>query len=226
MSTLMLIAALFFVVAASAQSAGLPVRMGPVGLVFPIPGGPLSAEQIEELTSTLPDGTSNTETLLSQVYRDSAGRTRVEWRIQNSERDSAGIVYLIDPVARFMAMLLVDAKIANYFVAPHSGSGPFQVGLPAVGRVPPGNWQKKEEGLGKRVIEGVEVEGGRSVLTSDYQPPLTVLYETWASQSLGLKLAVDASGPDWKHTAKLQHVVRREPDPMLFVIPPDYAIQN
>jgi hypothetical protein len=160
------------------------VRTGPVGLAFP---GPLSAQQVEERTGTLPDGTSSTETLVSQIYRDSAGRMRIEWHIQNTPGGSFRIVDLIDPVARSMVTLLVDAKIASYFIAPHSGSGPFEVGFPAVGQPPPANWQTKTEALGTRVIDGVEVEGARTVKTSEDQPPLIAVQERWSSRSLDLQ---------------------------------------
>jgi hypothetical protein len=202
------------------------VDTGPVGLVFPIPDGPFSAQQMEERTRTLADGTSNSETLLSQIYRDSAGRIRIEWHIQGSHGESSDVVYLIDPVVRSVVLLLVDSKIATYILAPHSSSEPFQVGLPAVGKaLPAGIWQTKVEGLGVRVIDGVEVEGARTVRTSEDQPPLSAVQEIWLSRSLGLTFVVDASGPNWRHTAKLQSVDRREPDPVLFVIPPDYTIQ-
>lgn len=103
---------------------------------------------------------------------------RIEWRIQSTRGGSFGVVDLIDPVARSIVTLLVDSKIANYFVAPHSGSGPFQVGLPAVGEWPStGKRQTKTEQLGTRVIDGVEVEGARTVRTSGDQPPLIAVQE-------------------------------------------------
>jgi hypothetical protein len=37
---------------------------------------------------------------------------------------------------------------------------------------------------------------------------------------------IDASGPDWKHTATLRKLDRTEPDPALFVIPSDYTISE
>jgi hypothetical protein len=126
-----------------------------------------------------------------------------------------------------MAMLLVDSKIANYSVAPHSGTGPFQVGFPAVGKwLSAGKWQSKTERIGTRWIDGIEVEGTRIVQTSEDQPPLMTIHEKWSSRSLGLTFEVEASGRAWRHTAKLQKLDRREPDPVLFVIPPDYRIQE
>jgi hypothetical protein len=226
MSVVTIIAALIFVLVVSVQGEGLPVRSGPVGLVFPIPDGPLSAQQVDEITSTLPDGTSSTETIVSQIYRDSAGRMRKEWRIQVSHGESYGIVDLIDPVARSVAMLVVDSKIAMYFLEPHSAAEPFNIGFPAPGKAMPLEWETTTEGLGTRVIDGVEVEGTRMVRTSADQPPLIAVYEIWRSPSFGVTFVVETSGPDWKHTAKLQKLDRHEPDPALFVIPSDYAIQK
>jgi hypothetical protein len=123
-------------------------------------------------------------------------------------------------------MLLVDEKVAVYFIEPHSDSEPFNIGFPAPGKAMPMEWETKTERLGTRVIDGVEVEGTRMVRTSADQPPLIAIYEIWRSGSLGVTFLVETSGPDWKHTAKLQKLNRYEPDPALFVIPADYAIQE
>jgi hypothetical protein len=125
-------------------------------------------------------------------------------------------------------LLQPGPKIASYFLRPNSDSGPFQVSiLSAVGQWPSGTkWQTNREGLGTRVIGGVEVEGARDTLTSEDQPPLIAVQEQWASPNLGLTFEVEASGPNWKHTAKLQNLDRHEPDPALFVIPSDYEIQK
>jgi hypothetical protein len=164
--------------------------------------------------------------MVSQVYRDSAGRVRIEWRIEGGRGESADIVYLFDPVAYTMVILLAEQRVADRQTVPKSNSGDFGAGLPSVGQpLPAGKWQTKTEKLGARVIEGIEVEGERAVQTSEDQPPLVAVGETWFSRNLGLTLVAEASGPGWRHTAKLQDVDRREPDPALFVIPPDYTIQ-
>ena len=219
MSVLILIAVLSFVATASAQRGVVPKGTGPVGLVFPLPDAPLSAQQMEERTRTAPDGISSTETVASQIYRDSAGRMRIEWRIQSTSGESSAVVYLIDPVASSTVILPVEPEVANRTAVPRSSSEPFQVGFPAVGRLlPAGTWRTKMEGLGTRVIDGVEVEGVRTVQTSEDQPPLIAVQEMWSSRSLGLTLVVEASGPNWRHTALLQNLDRHEPDPALFVI--------
>src|SRR5579864_5827924 len=102
------------------------VRKGPVGMVLPLADFPLSAQQVEERSES-----SHTETMTSGIYRDTAGRMRIEWRITSSPDGPFDFVQLIDPGARSTAMLLPEAKIA--FVTQHVGSGPFQVGFPSVG---------------------------------------------------------------------------------------------
>jgi len=226
-SVLITLAALMFVVAASAQSGPLAVSPGPSGLVFPVSGAPFSAQQVEERTQTAPDGISSTEEMVSQIYRDGAGRMRIEYRFRLPNGDSFRIIDLIDPVARSVVTLLVDSKIADYLVRPHSDSGPFNVGFPAVGRaLPEGHWHATTEVLGARMIEGIEVQGSRVLQTSDDQFGLTAVRESWSSPSLRMTLVEEASGPGWKHTAKLENVDRQEPAPDLFVIPPDYTIQG
>ena len=225
-SVLISTAGLTFVVTLSAQSGQRSMTTGPVGLVFPVPDYPLSPEQLEERTRTARDGTVTTERVVSQIYRDRAGRMRIEW-LGADPRGSPQLVDLIDPVSRSMIKLLVQSKIAVFFVKPHSESKPFNVGFPAVGvSLPTGRWQAKSERLGTRVISGIEVEGTRTVETSDDHPPLVAVKEEWGSKNMHVTMQVEASGPGWRHTAKLQNLDPHEADPTLFVIPSDYAIQD
>ena len=193
---------------------------GPVGLVLPEPNAPFSAEQVEERTSTAPDGTLITKVVVNRVYRDNAGRVRVEWRVSEPPTAALDIIYLIDPVSASVTILFVEPKIAYRTAVPRSNPGGFQVGFPMVGEpFPKAESQMTTESLGTRITEGVEVQGTRTTATA-------YLRETWSSQALGLMLTVEASGPDWKHTAKLQNLDRQEPDASLFVIPPEYSIQD
>jgi hypothetical protein len=165
--------------------------------------------------------------MVSLVYRDHAGRLRMEQHVDTPDGESLALVYLVDPVARSIALLLVNEKVATYFVKPGSQSGPLNVGFPTVGQaLPEGNWRATTEVLGTRTIEGIEVQGTRVVQTSDDQFALTAARESWSSPSLRMTLVEEASGPGWKHTAKLENVDRKEPAPGLFVIPPDYTIRE
>jgi len=49
--------------------------------------------------------------------------------------------------------------------------------------------------------------------------------EYWISQDVGLIGSTLKSSPKAKTTAKIKSLTRKEPDPSLFVIPPDYRIE-
>ena len=96
------------------------------------------------------------------------------------------------------------------------------------------NWLKQyvefdwsaEELAERLTMLGIEVEGVRTVQTSEDQPPLTAVHEVWRCPKLHVTLGIEVSGPTWKQTAKLQNVEWREPDPALFAIPSEYTIQE
>ncbi|HEX3683891.1 MAG TPA: hypothetical protein VHU83_15255 [Bryobacteraceae bacterium] len=110
---------------------------------------------------------------------------------------------------------------------PRSQPMGFGLSLPSVdGPQPDDTWKTVTESLGKRMIEGVEFEGTRIINVSEDQPPLRIVYEDWTSGALGLIGWATASGPSGEHTAKLQDIDRRTPDPKQFAIPADYTIRD
>jgi hypothetical protein len=50
--------------------------------------------------------------------------------------------------------------------------------------------------------------------------------KNWISRDLGLIGAMLLSSPRGKTTVKIQNVVRNEPDPSLFVVPPEHTIKE
>lgn len=208
-----------FAASSESDQTGL---VGPCGMVRPLPGAPFSARQVEEREQVLADGTEAKRLLICEVYRDSAGRVRMEWRLEEGDR----IVHLFDPVADLTIILLPEQKIAHRDAVPRSSSGEFQTGLPVAwkgGALPTGEW--KEQALGAQVIEGIEGQGRRWVPVSEEQPTPTASWEKWSSEALGLILEQRLVGPNWTHTLRLQNLKPGEPDPGLFVIPPDYTVQ-
>ena len=84
------------------------------------------------------------------------------------------------------------------------------------------------ESLGKQTIEGIEYEGTRVTATAEDQPsgiPIVGVDEQWMAP-FGLIGLTKSSGPDMQITAKLRILDRRDPDPALFEIPPDYFIRD
>ena len=195
-------------------------------MILPIPGAPLSAQQVEERTQISSDGTVTTDTLTSQIHRDSAGRVRIEWYSEDRSDWRPGIVYLLDPVAYSLTTLLPEQKIAFRETVSRSSSG-FQVALPGPGRpLPMVKWRTQTEALGVRVIQGVENQGTRTIQRSDEEPSVMATSEKWSAQSLGLTLEVKVTGPGWAHTVKLQNLNLHEPDLALFAVPTGYRIED
>jgi len=207
-----------------AQSQAVP-NSGPVLQISPPTGAPLVVEQVEQRTHVFPDGTSTGRTVRSKIYRDRAGRMRVEWAIEAGEDASFPIAYLIDPLARFAA-ILIPGNVAHRTAL--AGSEAFWVGFPAIGEaLPEVQWRTNTEELGKRTIEGIEALGTRITRICHGQPSsLRASDERWLSKDLGITLTAEVSGPNWKHTVRVQIIDRSEPDADLFAIPSAYAIKD
>jgi hypothetical protein len=212
--------------AASAQTPQLAV-LGAADMVLSVRGVPLIAEQVEERTGKLDDGTSAAGTVKGKVFRDSAGRLRVDSELIGNSGKSLSTIRIYDPVAHSVFVLLNADKLAFRMVSPEivaSELGPFpwSFGYPH----PTGEWGSADESLGKKTIEGIQCEGSRTTETLLKQPSVTETTESWRSEELGITLLAVFSGQKRGHTAKLQNVLRREPAPELFAVPPDYTVTN
>ena len=194
-------------------------------LAVALAGFPLSLEQVEERTIKLPSGDSQTKIRQSNIYRDAAGRMRIE--IQLSELGKqVTLIQIRDPIAGFVAMLTPDMvahRLRTPKMNPPSGGG-FAFFGTSVGSMPGKN--AKTENLGRRTIEGISCDGLRITGTSEDQPPRSVVEERWASTELGLVAMIEATSPEEHYSAKILKVTRAEPDPRLFVIPKEYEIQE
>jgi len=215
----------FLLIEVLMQSQNSPARNGPRGMVFPVSGAPITLEEVEERTRTLPDGATDTEILREKIYRDSAGRMRIEATVNDPSNKSLVLVYLIDP-SPFSIVLLTPDKIAARMLPPENADR-VGLALPSLlQELPPGNWEWKTENLGSRKIEGIDFEGSRLTRTSPEYPGAVALDESWNSKELRLTGLAFGSGPNGSYTAKIQNVDQGEPDPALFTIPSDYTIQD
>ena len=134
---------------------------------------------------------------------------------------------MIDPVNGYRINLLAVQKIAVRIAGPKSGQQGFAIGVGGMGEgLAAGNWKRKTEDLGMNVIDGVQCKGSRVTQTSDDLPAKVATYERWYSSELKLTSLATASGPNWKHTARIRILDRGEPDASLFVIPSDYTIHD
>lgn len=199
---------------AQAPDGGLPVDTA--DLVLTIPGAPLTLKQVEMRVRQRADGSSATEESARILYRDSAGRVR-------SEQERGPLVVIRDPVGRQVVYLLVLERRAVRVRAP---DGVKDVGFTggSLGPAMPTGWNAKREDFPPRVIEGVECEGVRWTYVDPGNPDKTGYRELWESRPLGVVALASVFVPGDAFTARIENLVRGEPDPGLFSIPPDYAI--
>lgn len=121
-------------------SAGFP---GPRPIPFAIKNAPYSAEQIQEHTQTLLDGTHISQPRSrTKTYRDSQGRTRTERPLLMGMADSGQenmpmIVEIMDTVGGFSYVLDPDKKVAHRSQAQAMPSGSGVAGANGMGVVMP-----------------------------------------------------------------------------------------
>ncbi len=156
-----------------------------------IPGAPFSLEAAGVGESKLADGRIITWASEGKVYRDSAGRTRSEWRlptVRPVRQDSAAQIETADPVASLVFILIVPSQVAYRMAGPKSdptGRGygwAFMGGSELIRET--GKKAVKNEALGKQTIEGVEFEGSRNTTTMVDEPSKVAIrrsaIETWS----------------------------------------------
>lgn len=206
----------------SAEEHERPGKPSPTDLVSHAVNSPLSAEQVEERVFHHSDGSSTIEVVRSRVYRDSVGRMTIEGSAGSPNEST---LFMIDPTSGARTLLLVRDKIAYRIIGPKVGEDGFVYGAGGMGEaLPPGKWTARTENLGRRIIDGIEVEGERITQISADQPPLVAVYDRWYSGKLRSVVLAVASGPYGRHTARIQNLRREEPDPALFTIAPGYNI--
>ena len=202
----------------------VPANDGPLLVVLPHPGAPLSLEQIQERSTKRADGTSIMEVLKSTVYRDSTGRVMVRGDFREGvEQSPTPYEELIDPVQRFHVVLLVNEKIGYRLVWSTSKESHFTFFASGQGLLS----EKPTvitENLGMREIEGIKCDGLRFIHTTQDKPNLLNTTEQWYSDDLRLLGAFVSSFGDEVRTVRIRNVRREEPDPELFVVPSNYQI--
>lgn len=88
------------------------------------------------------------------------------------------------------------------------------------------------ESLGKQSIEGIEVEGKRSVTTIPVgaignERPIEIVSESWYSPELQTTVMSKRTDPtSGETTYRLTNLRRGEPDASLFQVPPDYTVKE
>ena len=215
--------------AAPGASGGGSITFGGGNIGVPVvTGASYSGEQVSESVQILADGTRITRKMSGQnqkMYRDFAGRTRIERPMfpgfpaaaPNPFRDAI-VAVIYDPVAGFRYTLdsvnhvahrqkvqpMAQPVSRNLAGAPPAPPRPAPV--QATNAAPPPNGDGRmrrtisQDSVGTQLINGVQAQGHRIIETIPAEAegndrPITVVSETWFSPELKLTVLNKRSDP-------------------------------
>lgn len=200
----------------------------------PIPNAPMMAVVNTETTQTLKDGSTMNKKTLSAIARDAQGKIFNERRplVPASETATPPIlsIHIYDPQTRTNTFIDPQNSIAwqNTLNRPPSAAPPEASSIPLSGTTPASPYVKEED-LGNRKMEGVEVHGIRDTQTIPAEAnggkEVTVVDEYWYSEDLRLNmLAIHKDPRSGEQTTIITQLKRGEPDPAIFEIPSNYKV--
>jgi len=226
----------------------------------PVKGAPYAAETITESTQILSDGNRIQRKSSGNVFRDSEGRIRREqtlsaigpWAASGEAPQTifiddsvAGVHYTLNPKERTARKITVPSGKGEFTAAiaaaPHqamrfersiAGQGGETIAFQASGTWESPLPKPQTEALGKRVIEGVEAEGTRTIMTIPAgqignELPIQTVSESWFSPELQVIVMSKSSDPRMGETVyRLAGINRSEQPRSLFEVPADYKIEE
>lgn len=191
-----------------------------------VKNAPFSAEIVLENTRRLFDGSTIKTQNTGAIYRDAAGRTRREQTL-----DAVG-GFSLGGEAQKLIFITDNADGTQYFLDPNRKTARR---IPLSGAPPPtpNETEKgKSESLGTKILEGVTVEGTRTVNEIPAgrignEKSLQIVTERWYSPELQTVVYSRHLDPlAGEHVFRLTNIRRSEPARELFVVPTDYRILN
>lgn len=201
--------------------------------VTPIPGVPFSGLVQVERSSVQPDGSVRSFKTIRAIARDSRGRIHNEARMlvpaSSAQTPKILRIHLYDPQTRISTMLDPQERTFSSMIVnrPPATTPPALKVSPAGTSLPPNEFTKEED-LGMRDIDGVQVHGVRDIQTipienGDTGKEVAITDEYWYSDDLRINMVVKHSDPRTASvTLTVGQVVRTEPDSALFEIPAGY----
>jgi hypothetical protein len=196
--------------------------------VTPIPNAPLLAVVNTQSSQILKDGTTLNQKTLSAIARDRQGRIFNERRplISASATPTPPIlsIHIYDPQTRTTTFIDPQERVAWQSTLDRQPSA-----VPPLAAGPAASPYVKEEDLGNRKMEGVDVHGIRvtQIIPAEANggKEVTLVDEYWYSEDLRLNmLAIHKDPRTGKQTTTVTRVDRSEPDPAIFEIPSGYKI--
>jgi hypothetical protein len=207
-----------------------------------VTGFPITATIDAENTRTVSRSKTVIVRFRSKIYRDSKGRTRLEWDmtpLDEPPKPGWFMIEIYDPTTRTGIHLQPSIKTASktHFSAPDEkpqqvckDSDFPEIDPKALAELAFPQVSQKE--LPHDVVDGMMVRHGRESVklspdSSGKNPAYATLTDYWFSQKLQFFILVKRTGPGKsQHTVKLSDISRGEPDPSLFTIPPDYLVSE
>jgi hypothetical protein len=197
----------------------------------------------------LADGTNIVRPALPPEFtcRDSQGRTRAERtgptgrpapaiKIVEINDPAAGIRYVIDSYNRvtheshFPPVAAMRAMPTNILRPSRPTGTTAAVPPPTAVKSNSGLSSTTSEDLGTKVIDDVRVEGRKLTTTiavgvRGNDRPIVITHEMWSSPELRLVISSQSVDPEiGDFSIRIVNLNRSEPDPALFLPPPDYKV--
>jgi hypothetical protein len=200
--------------------------------VTPIPNVPLMAVVNTQSSRILADGTTSNQKTLSAIARDAHGRIFNEKRalvpVSETATPQILVIHIYDPQTRKNTFIYPQDQVAweNTLRRPPSTVPPEVSSIPLTGNSPASPYVKEED-LGTRKMDGVDVHGIRDTQSIPADAAggkeITVVDEYWYSEDLRLNMLVIHKDPrTGEETTNVTQVSRSEPDPAIFEIPAGY----
>lgn len=194
-----------------------------------VKGAPFTATVETTFEQTLGDGTKITRQSTATIARDNEGRTRREQTLGGlgplsadaGASEAPKFVFIHDPVLDLEYIVDLQRRTVNKKSFVH--------------RPPPpqSEWPKdtnaKQESLGKQMIEGIEAEGTRSVITIPAgqignNRTVEIVSEQWYAPALQEIILSKHRDPRFgENTYRLTNINRHEPEAALFRPPTDFT---
>jgi len=206
-----------------------------------VPGYPITGTIDAENTRTDPHGKNVIARFRSKIYRDSKGRTRLEWDmtpLDEQRKPGWFMIDIYDPTTRTSIRLQPSIKTATkaHWPAPNEkpqhvckGSDFSEIDPKDLAQMAVPEVSQTE--LAHDVVDGMAVRHGRESIkfssNSSGKSSASMVTDYWFSQELQAFVLVKRRGPSKsQHTVKLSDISRGEPDPSFFTVPPGYQVSQ
>lgn len=195
--------------------------------------GPYASAGDAAQTSFINDPVAGVNYILDPRTKTARKLPAVDFHFRTENRESAGPEKSVQRRVRVEERMKVEEGAAGGFVFTTPGPPPPGAGQPDVvffGHSPKA--ETKTEKMEKRVVEGVEAEGFRTVTTIPAgelgnEQPIQIVHERWYSPELQVVVMTRHSDPRVGETTyRLTSINRGEPGASLFQVPGDYNVKE